>query len=369
MVLFNSSSGNFAPKYACNILTQVRNATKRAAGSRTSMKDSAGRRLGPKKYEGQAVKVGEIIMRQRGTKLYPGENTGIGKDHTIYAKEPGVVRYYLDPFHPKRKFVGVSLSREQRLPLPHFEPRVRRFGRQVLTHPRIKKEEEEFLPRKQSEAKGSILEALEQREKTRELLADSYSKFLQGELKLELLDFEMATSYLIRLRSCLKNGYTLEDAQYNARYYLELEYKLQAQRENSNDKLDEKLKLLQETSARLDEATSFDNKLRLIKHMDAKQKQDLKEQLIQSLQEKAINIQTKEQKNEVKSMFDDASKFLTLSEEVRLRRKFLKPIRPEDESTLAPAPSKKTINIKRFNHERRRLEVVPRKRSAFLSKL
>lgn len=73
-------------------------------------------------------------MRQRGTKFYPGENVGIGKDHSIFALEPGVVRYYLDPFHPKRKFIGVALRRDLKLPSPHFEPTVRRFGRFELTN-------------------------------------------------------------------------------------------------------------------------------------------------------------------------------------------------------------------------------------------
>ena len=71
-ILLDTSSFSFQ-KHVSGVFLQVRNATKRAAGSRTSMKDSAGRRLGPKKYEGQDVSTGEIIMRQRGTKFYPGE--------------------------------------------------------------------------------------------------------------------------------------------------------------------------------------------------------------------------------------------------------------------------------------------------------
>lgn len=59
------------------VLTFVRHATKRAAGSKTSNKDSRGRRLGSKKSDGQQVQVGEIIYRQRGTKIYPGENVSI----------------------------------------------------------------------------------------------------------------------------------------------------------------------------------------------------------------------------------------------------------------------------------------------------
>lgn len=370
MVVLTSYSGGFFPKYACNILTQVRNATKRAAGSRTSMKDSAGRRLGPKKYEGQSVKVGEIIMRQRGTKLYPGENTGIGKDHTIFAKEPGVVRYYIDPFHPKRKFVGVSLKKELKLPLPHFAPRVRRFGREVLTHPILKTEEEAFLPRKQLEAKDSILKALQDRESKRLQLSKDFQNFFEKQLpEFQPKDIEMVNAYLIRLRSCIKNGYELEDAQYNAQHYLELEYSLQSQRENWTDKLESRLQVLQETVDTLNKSVSFDNKLQLMKYIDPQTKESLRSQLLKTLHERTENIETRQQRNELISLFQDACQFLTLSEEVHLRRQFLKPVKPEVPATLAPQATKKTINIKRFNHERNKLETIPRTKSAFLSKL
>lgn len=122
-------------------LTHIRTATKKVSGSRTNKNDSAGRRLGPKAYENQYVQPGEIIMRQRGTKIHPGDNVGIGKDHTIFALEPGYVRFYLDPFHPLRKFVGVALTKELTLPKPHFEPRVRRFGYIPLEGAEAEKEE------------------------------------------------------------------------------------------------------------------------------------------------------------------------------------------------------------------------------------
>ncbi|CAK8163232.1 50S ribosomal subunit protein L27 [Candidatus Xenohaliotis californiensis] len=68
-------------------------ATKKSGGSTRKTKDSAGRRLGLKKYDGQTVRAGNIIVRQRGTKFYPGKNTGIGKDHTIFAKIDGYVKF------------------------------------------------------------------------------------------------------------------------------------------------------------------------------------------------------------------------------------------------------------------------------------
>ena len=66
-------------------------AHKKAGGSSRNGRDSAGRRLGVKKFGGQEVIGGNIIVRQRGTKVYPGANVGMGKDHTLFAKIAGKV--------------------------------------------------------------------------------------------------------------------------------------------------------------------------------------------------------------------------------------------------------------------------------------
>jgi large subunit ribosomal protein L27 len=68
-------------------------AHKKGQGSTQNNRDSAGRRLGVKKYGGEAVVAGNIIIRQRGTKVHPGNGVGIGKDHTIYALVDGVVKF------------------------------------------------------------------------------------------------------------------------------------------------------------------------------------------------------------------------------------------------------------------------------------
>ncbi len=65
----------------------------KAQGSSANGRDSAGRRLGAKKSDGEIVKAGNIIYRQRGTKIYPGTNVGIGKDHTLFSKIDGIVKY------------------------------------------------------------------------------------------------------------------------------------------------------------------------------------------------------------------------------------------------------------------------------------
>ena len=66
-------------------------AHKKAGGSSRNGRDSAGRRLGVKKFGGESVIAGNIIVRQRGTKFHPGTNVGMGKDHTLYSKISGKV--------------------------------------------------------------------------------------------------------------------------------------------------------------------------------------------------------------------------------------------------------------------------------------
>ena len=68
-------------------------AHKKAGGSTRNGRDSAGRRLGVKKYGGETVIPGNIIIRQRGTKYHPGKNVSIGKDHTIFAMKEGIVSF------------------------------------------------------------------------------------------------------------------------------------------------------------------------------------------------------------------------------------------------------------------------------------
>ena len=68
-------------------------AHKKGQGSTQNNRDSAGRRLGVKKYGGEAVVAGNIIIRQRGTKVHPGKNVGMGKDHTLFALVEGVVTF------------------------------------------------------------------------------------------------------------------------------------------------------------------------------------------------------------------------------------------------------------------------------------
>ena len=80
-------------------------AHKKAGGSSRNGRDSAGRRLGVKKFGGERVKPGNIIVRQRGTKIHPGENVGMGKDHSIFSLVKGKVKFKKSKFN--RTFVSV----------------------------------------------------------------------------------------------------------------------------------------------------------------------------------------------------------------------------------------------------------------------
>ena len=85
-------------------------AHKKAGGSSRNGRDSAGRRLGVKKFGGQEVIGGNIIVRQRGTRVYPGVNVGMGKDHTLFALGEGRVRFH--DGKQGRKYVSVDVVAE-----------------------------------------------------------------------------------------------------------------------------------------------------------------------------------------------------------------------------------------------------------------
>ena len=68
-------------------------AHKKAGGSSRNGRDSSGQRLGVKRFSGQSVQAGNILVRQKGTRIHPGENVGVGKDYTLFARIDGIVKY------------------------------------------------------------------------------------------------------------------------------------------------------------------------------------------------------------------------------------------------------------------------------------
>jgi len=83
-------------------------AHKKGAGSTRLGRDSKSKRLGVKRYAGQRVHAGTILVRQRGTRIHPGNNVGVGKDYTIFALIDGVVRF--EPTSNNRRKVSVYAS-------------------------------------------------------------------------------------------------------------------------------------------------------------------------------------------------------------------------------------------------------------------
>ena len=80
-------------------------AHKKGGGTSRNGRDSQGQRLGVKRFAGQLVKAGTILVSQRGTRIHPGNNVGVGKDHTLYALVTGVVKY--EPTSNNRRKVSV----------------------------------------------------------------------------------------------------------------------------------------------------------------------------------------------------------------------------------------------------------------------
>ena len=83
-------------------------AHKKGGGRTKNGRDSQGKRLGVKRYAGQAVNAGTILVRQRGTRIYPGSNVGVGRDYTLYALINGIVKF--EPASKSRRKVSVYAS-------------------------------------------------------------------------------------------------------------------------------------------------------------------------------------------------------------------------------------------------------------------
>jgi len=83
-------------------------ASKKGVGSTKNGRDSNPKFLGAKKGDGQSVKTGQIIYRQRGTRIYPGKNVGLGRDHTLYALKDGFVYYEQFEGNKTRAFVSTT---------------------------------------------------------------------------------------------------------------------------------------------------------------------------------------------------------------------------------------------------------------------
>lgn len=246
MTLLARVSGVIRPAYATAIRNgsaslnihgagQIRTATKKVSGSKTNKNDSAGRRLGPKANEGQLVCPGTIIMRQRGTVIHPGPNVRIGVDHTIYAVEPGYVRFYLDPFHPLRKYVGIALKADEVLPSPHFAPRSRRFGYELIENKEDQEREQSRMSRKEFLAQPEIEAAKEARAAEEESVVKNYAGQLASEFSVPAEMIADASQRYYQISRFIANGMSNEHAKAQATCSQMLVLRLQHARAKISD--------------------------------------------------------------------------------------------------------------------------------------
>lgn len=351
-----------------NNFDQVRTATKKVSGSKTNKNDSAGRRLGPKAYEGNLVNTGQIIMRQRGTKIHPGENVGIGRDHTIFALEPGYVRFYYDPFHPLRKYVGVALKKDLSLPTPHFSPRVRRFGYEPITDPEAAKQEEQHLSRKELAIYESLAQQRHEKQVAKAKIIDQFQVDI-NKFQIEYNDGQLAI-ILERLYEILQlrnAGQTLAEAKIQATYNyvhdLKLTFKVGKITEDTFNEMKAQYNII---VLKVDSVIDIDAQGNLCHHLDDKTKQ-IKQIEIKSLLESEFTnrLLSRKDKDEVRSLIQTPGVF-DLETQEKLIMKYLPKIIPYDipGSVIAiedPENPPKGVIVQRiFDAEHRRTKLIGR---------
>lgn len=354
-------------------LVHIRTATKRVSGSRTNKNDSAGRRLGPKVYENHFVKTGQIIMRQRGTKIHPGENVGIGRDHTIFALEPGYVKFYLDPFHPLRKFVGVALKRELSLPTPHFAPRVRRFG-YVPLKGEYAKREEEHMSRKEHKATPELqARAAEAAQKAAETL-EQYEKALPAFVAGILAEnAAVGARRLLFVAQRLRFGDSLEAAAEQATFNDVHDLGLAVRRgELTAEAAEEQKAALLAFLAEFDAKVSVDYAGGLYAPYSAEALKAKQDELMAELAQFRNTKISAEARETILSVLATPGVF-SKAQRVQLKHELLPKVLPETvPGTVVEVADKKkvpknVIPVRRFNEKERKVDVVYRTKDAFLA--
>ncbi|KAF8002643.1 hypothetical protein HF325_003608 [Metschnikowia pulcherrima] len=328
---------------------------KKVSGSKTNKNDSAGRRLGPKAYENHFVKTGQIIMRQRGTKIHPGENVGLGRDHTIFALEPGYVRFYLDPFHPLRKYVGVALRKDVQLPKPHFEPRLRRFGYIPLKSKQAELEEARM-------SRKEVLAQPELKRKAEELARETSLKMAAFAAKIAELDPSLSEAnqtegasrllFITRKLACNEPlTYAREQATFNALETKSKEYL--AFVENFDSKI------------------SVDFAGEVHPYYSEETRNAKAEEIKNSLEEFSGKIIGEAEKSQIQSLISSAGIFGREERQV-LTSKYLPKVLPETvpgtvvEAASSKKAPKNVVAVRTFDPQSRKVDTVLRTKDAFL---
>lgn len=345
----------------------VRYATKKASGSRTSNKDSAGRRLGSKLGEGEQCNAGQIIYRQRGTRFYPGENVGIGKDHTIFAKEPGFVRYYVDPFHPKRRFIGIALGKDERLPTPHFAPRRRRFGYVEIENEKWAEHEKNRMSRKESQISPLLKESFEKRESKRLEQVAKYEEELKSFITDSSFRFDLAAKRLVEISRYMIGGgrsyeesKALADTDFNQKINLDKEFERVSEKE-----ADELLSQYTEVASKTDSAIVLTG-TKIAQYFSTEEKAKNAAAVIEEIKKLVSDKEapfSSELQKQIKTLLDVP--YFSLAEQKALARRFIKreaPRRLSESFTLEDmkklVKEKKGRIIPTWNYDARKVEKV-----------
>ncbi|CAH6719959.1 54S ribosomal protein L2, mitochondrial [[Candida] jaroonii] len=355
-------------------ITQVRTATKRAAGSRTNKNDSAGRRLGPKVFEGNFVSPGQIIMRQRGTKIHPGENCGIGKDHTIFALEPGFVKFYYDPFHPLRKYVGVALKKDYTLPKDHFDPRLRRFGYVEITDEAEALKEESRMSRKEYLQQAELTKKKQMRAHHDQALSTTFQEQLSQFVELSDDEATLAIERLVNNYKLIRLDHSIEDAnqQSTFNYILSLKSLL------ANNKItQEELTTLKEKYIKLaekldrDVTVDFSTK-QLTKYLNSEQRSALRNDIKEKLNGFKNKVISSEDKKHIEQLISTPLAFNKV-ERADLTSDYLPSVLPESVEETVFDPEKGIPEggkvITKYDNTLRKTIKIGRTKEAFLNQL
>lgn len=311
-------------------------------------------------------------MRQRGTKVHPGENVDIGKDHTIYALEPGYVRFYLDPFHPLRKYVGVALKKDLTLPTPHFEPRVRRFGYIPLEGAEAEKEEA-HMSRKEYLAQPEIQRRAQKEQEESAKVLEIYTKIVTE--KLPELAAENAQEGAARLQfiaAKLKTGESPELAREQATFNKIFDFELALARGESSA---EKFENLEAEYVKF--AEDFDSKLSVDFagqiHATLSQEELLAAQksVRDQLETHKDKVLSDSEKRTVHELIATPGVF-SHAERLQLKEEYLPRVLPVSvPGTVVEVKGKKlpkgAVTVRTFNAAERTVDTVVRSKDAFLA--
>lgn len=324
-------------------------------------------------YESHFVKPGQIIMRQRGTKIHPGENVGIGKDHTIFALEPGYVRFYLDPFHPLRKYVGVALKKDLSLPTPHFEPRVRRFGYEEIVDPEAAQKEEAHMCRKEWLQQEELKQAAEAREQKNSAETAKYVAALaELDLGLNDADLKLAAARLFSIYQLLNVGETPAAAANQTTYSYVHGLKTATNRkEISAEEAAGLRKHYLAFSAGFDQKVAVDDLGNIYQPLSETEKADSRSVALEKLENYANKLISADDKKTIEAIIGTPGIF-SKTEQKNLTKTYLPSVLPVsvEGTTVEIAdpkkPPKGVTVVRIFDEESKLVKVVGRTKSAFL---